>query len=194
MSHAAEKVLHQTVEHLRHNVTQLENQVRLLGLENEDLLQQLKDAGLQPRHPVLQADRLPPVLTIPDPATIAEAAARLTRSERRLGEELCAGQEVLMLLQSGTLTDVGLWIVPRRVWVVVTRTEVVFYAAGRTPLAQRVSFDHLYASLYNAVTGELVLAPNRDYRVARVKLPPLEGTQVLAQIYGALAPRKEGSA
>ena len=86
MSHAAEKVLHQTVEHLRHNVTQLENQVRLLGLENEDLLQQLKDAGLQARHPVLQSDRLPPVLTIPDPATIVEAAARLTRSERRTSD------------------------------------------------------------------------------------------------------------
>jgi len=194
MSHAAEKVLHQTVDHLRQEVARLGDQVRLLSLENEDLLQQLKDAGVPARLPVLQAERLPPPLTEPDAAAIAEADGRLTGAERRLRERLCSGQELVLLLPSDTTTDVGLWIVPRRVWVAVTRAEVVLFAAGRRPLAQRVAFEHLYASLYNAITGELVFAPNREYRVARVKLPPLEGTQVLAQIYGALAPRKEGSA
>ena len=194
MSQATEKVLHQMVEHLRHKSAQLEDRVRLLSLENEELLQQLKDAGVPARQPVLHAERLPPPLTEPDATAIAEATGRLTGAERRLRERLCSGQELLMLLPSGTSTDVGLWIVPRRVCVAVTRTEVALFAAGRQPLAQRVAFEHLYASLYNAITGELVLAPNREYRVARVKLPPLEGTQVLAQIYGALAPRQEGRA
>lgn len=194
MSQAAERLLHQTVEHLRLKVTQLEDQVRLLDLENEDLVQQLKDAGLGARHPVLHAERLPPPLTAPDLAAVEAAQARMTKTERRVYRELFADREVMMALQTASRAPVGLWIVDRRVWLAVTRDEVVAFAAGRKPLVQRVAFKHLYASLYNAVMGELVLAPDRGYRVGRLKVPPLDGSQVLAQIYGALAPRNEGSA
>lgn len=194
MSHAAERLLHQTVEHLRLKTGQLEDLVRLLERENEDLVQQLKDAGVAARHPVLHAERLPPPLVAPDAAAIAEARERMTGGERRLLEKACGSAEVLSVYQSSTRAEVGLWLVERRVWVVVTREEVVLLAAGRRPLAQRVAFAHLYASLYNAVTGELVLAPDRGYRVGQVKLPPLEGSRVLAQIYGARTPRNEGSA
>ncbi len=192
-SNAAQRLLHQTVDHLRLRVAQLEDQVRLLDRENQDLLQQMKDAGLKARHPVLHAERLPPPLAAPDAAGVAAATARMTASERRLFAELTTDAEVMLVFQTSTRTDVGLWLLERRVWLAVTRAEVVLFAAGRRPLVQRVGFAHLYASLYNAVMGELVLAPDREYRVGRVKLPPLEGTQVLAQIYGALAPANEGS-
>ncbi len=194
MSHAAERLLHETVEHLRLKVTQLEDQVRLLDQENEDLLQQMKDAGLQPRHPVLHAERLPPPLAAPDSAGVEAARARMTRGELRLLGTLCGDGQVMLLEQTATRASVGLWIIERRVWLAVTRDEVVAFAAGRKPLVQRVAFKHLYASLYNPVMGELVLAPDRGYRVGQFKLPPLEGNRVVAQIYGALAPRNEGSA
>ena len=97
------------------------------------------------------------------------------------------------MFQSETRAEVGLWLIERRVWVVVTSTEVVLLAAGRRPLAQGIAFPHLHASLYNPVTGELVLAPDRGFRVGRVKLPPLESNQVLAQIVGAQTPGNEGS-
>jgi hypothetical protein len=83
--------------------------------------------------------------------------------------------------------------VPYRALLSVTRDALILLAAGRQPLAQRVQFMHLYESLYNPVTGELVLGPDREYRVGQVQLPPVEGSQVLAEIYGALAPRKERS-
>lgn len=194
MSHAAERLLQQTVEHLRLKTGQLEDQVRLLERENEDLLQQLKDAGLQARRPVLHADRLPAPLAAADVAGVAEARRRMTPGERRLLDHAAGEGEFLAVYQSGTRVEVGLWVFERRVWVAVTARDVVLLAAGRRPLLQRVAFAHLYASLYNAMTGELVLAPDRGYRVGQVRLPPLEGCQVLAQIYGALAPRNEGSA
>lgn len=194
MTHAAERLLQQTVNHLRLKLTQVEDQVRLLESENEDLLQQLKDAGESPRHPMLHAGRLPAPLAGPDEAAITQALSRMTPAERRLYEQVCGETGVMTLLQSATRVDVGLWIFERRVWVVVTPTGVVLLAAGRRPLAQCVSFEHLYMSLYNGVMGELVLAPDRGYRVRRVKLPPLEGNQVLAQIYGATAPHNERSA
>ncbi len=193
MSHAAERLLHQTVAHLRLKVSQLEDQVRLLDHENEDLIQQLKDAGLHARHPVLHADRLPPVMTRSDGAGVEAARARMSAAERRLFAELCGDREVMIVLQTETRTPVGWWLIERRVWLVVTREEVVAFAAGRKPLAQRVAFPHLYGSLYNAVTGRLVLAPDRGYRVGQFNVPPLEGCQVLAQIYGAIAPGTEGS-
>ena len=193
MSHAAERLLHQTIAHLRLKTGQLEDLVRLLERENEDLVQQLKDAGVSARHPVLHAERLPPPLKAPDEAILEACKGRMTPAERRLLATIRETAEVMTVFQSSTRVDVGLWLVERRVWVVVTRAEVVLLAAGRRPLTQRVTFAHLYASLYNVVTGELVLAPDRGYRVGQVKLPPLEGSQVLAQVYGALAPRNEGS-
>ena len=192
MSHAAERLLHQTVAHLRLKVSQLEDQVRLLDHENEDLIQQLKDAGLKARHPVLHADRLPPPVTAPDTAGIKAACERMSAAEGRLYKELCGDREVMIVLQTETRTPVGWWLIERRVWLVVTRDEVVAFAAGRTPLAQRVAFPHLYGSLYNAVTGRLVLAPDRGYRVGQFNVPPLEGYQVLAQIYGGIKSGNEG--
>jgi hypothetical protein len=194
MSHAAERLLHQTVAHLRLKVSQLEDQVRLLDQENEDLIQQLKDAGLKARHPVLHADRLPPPLTTPDAAGIEAARTRMSAGEGRLYQELCGDREVMMALQTETRASVGWWLVDRRVWLVVTRDEVVAFAAGRTPLVQRVAFPHLHASLYNALTGMLVLAPDRGYRVGQFNTPPLEGRQVLAQIYSGMKSGNEGRA
>jgi hypothetical protein len=191
MSHAAERLLQQTVEHLRLKLAQAEDRIRILDSENEDLMRQLKDAGVEPRHPLIHAERLPTPLAGPDEEAISGATARMTPAERRLYGEVCGGEGVLAVLQSTTRTGVGLWLIERRVWVVVTRSEVILLAAGRRPLAQRVAFPHLYASLYNAVTGELVLAPDRGYRVGRIQLSPSEGNQVLAQIYGALAPQNE---
>jgi len=191
MSHAAERLLQQTVEHLRLKLAQTEDRIRVLDSENEDLLRHLKDAGVEPRHPLLHAERLQTPLAGPDEVAISGASARMTPAESRLYGEVCGGAEVLTVLQSTTRTAVGLWLIERRVWVVVTRSEVILLAAGRRPLAQRVAFPHLYASLYNAVTGELVLAPDRGYRVGRVQLPPAEGNRVLTQIYGALAPQNE---
>lgn len=193
MSHAAERLLHQTIEHLRLKTDRLEALVRLLESENQDLARQLKDAGGHPRMPVLRAEQLPPPLAEPDMAAIGESRDRMTPSERRLLEAVCGSGRVLTVFQSETRTGVGLWLIERRIWVVVTDTDVVLLAAGRKPLAQAIAFPHLHASLYNPVTGELVLAPDRGFRVGRVKLPPLESNQVLAQIYGALTPGNEGS-
>lgn len=193
MTHANERVLQQTVDQLRFVRAQLEERVGVLERENEDLIQKLKDAGVIARAPMMGFDRLPPPLEAPDAAAVLAAQALMTGAERKLLQTVCADAEILRLYQTETRVSVGLWLIERRVWLAVTRDAIVLLAAGRKPLAQRVLFLHLYESLYNAVTGELVFGPDREYRVGRVRLPPVEGSQVLAEIYGALAPRKERS-
>ena len=193
MTHANERVLQQTVEQLRFARAQLEDKVGVLERENADLIQKLKDAGLAARAPLMGFDRLPPPLAAPDTAAVQAAQALMTGAERQLLQKICGEAEVMRLYQTSTRVPVGLWMIERRVWLAVTRDALILLAAGRRPLAQRVLFLHLYESLYNPVTGELVLGPDREYRVGQVRLPPVEGSQVLAEIYGALAPRKERS-
>ncbi len=48
---------------------------------------------------------------------------------------------------------------------------------------QVAPFTDLTESTYNHVTGQLVLAPDRRLRVAKLRVEPLEAYQVLAQIY-----------
>jgi hypothetical protein len=193
MTHMHERLLQQTIEHLQFNLGQMENRIRVLERENEELVQKLKDAGVVARVPSLGLDRLPVLLEAPDTVAVQAARAAMTQAERALLDRVCGPEEVMLLYQSETRTPVGLWMIDRVVWVAVTREAVIFLASGRRPLAQRVSFLHLYESLYNPVTGELVLGPDREYRVGQVRLPPLEGSQILAQIYGGLTPQKERS-
>jgi len=47
----------------------------------------------------------------------------------------------------------------------------------KTPLAS------LRQSLYNHVTGEVVLAPVRELKLTHIQVAPLDGYQLLAQIY-----------
>jgi len=193
MTHTNERVLQETVEQLRFARAQLEDKVGVLERENADLIQKLKDAGLAAQAPMMGFDRLPPPLAAPDTAAVQAAQARMTGAERQLLQKVCEEAVIMRLYQTATRIPVGLWLLERRVWLAVTRDALILFAAGRRPLAQRVQFLHLYESLYNLVTGELVLGPDREYRVGQVQLPPVEGSQVLAEIYGALAPRKERS-
>ena len=46
-------------------------------------------------------------------------------------------------------------------------------------------FFAISAKLYNHVTGEVVFAPAHGLRVDRLRLAPLDGVQLLAQIYAS---------
>jgi hypothetical protein len=75
--------------------------------------------------------------------------------------------------------------------VVALERDLLLLAAGKHPLVERIPYGHIRRSLYNHVTGELVLAPAHNLRVERVALPPAAGYQILAQIYAETEDSKE---
>lgn len=87
-------------------------------------------------------------------------------------------------VQTRTRVDAGGWGLNPRLRVTVLDKELVLYAAGKRPFIERLSFQVLGESHYNHVTGELLLAPGGDARVRRLRLPPIEGQELLDQIQG----------
>jgi hypothetical protein len=55
-------------------------------------------------------------------------------------------------------------------------------AAGRIPFVQKVPFFRLQESVYNHITGEVFLAPEKTLKLKHVKMTALDGYQLLAQI------------
>lgn len=184
MAHAQghDEILKQQVASLQCKATLLEDQVRLLDEENRALVDRLRELGIPARRKSHIHVELPPPHTAPAPGN-PEELALLTPRERKLFTELCGPEEVILLLLSESAVDVGHWIFKSRLWACATPTELVLFAAGRKPLIQKVPFQHIQESLYNHVTGELVLAPNRKFKLSQVRFSPVEGYQFLAQIY-----------
>lgn len=135
-----------------------------------------------PAHDAAGVDRkLPPAKTTP--LWAAERSAKLKRCERRLLDGLLGEEDVFAVQTTGTKIDVGKWYRRQRVCVCVLPDELLLFAAGPRPLTERIALADLHDSRYNHVTGEVVLAPADGLGVDRLKVPPLEGLELLAQIY-----------
>jgi len=115
-----------------------------------------------------------------------EALAGLPYRERFLAAQLLAGREVFVVTRTRTRIDVGSWLVRGRVWVFALADSLAFVACGSCggrPRACRIPYDLLRQSQYNHVTGELALAPVKDLPFRGLKMDPVDGYQILAQIY-----------
>ncbi|NQT92519.1 MAG: hypothetical protein HQ559_07145, partial [Lentisphaerae bacterium] len=107
----------------------------------------------------------------------------MTEPERDLLRELCGSDRVSYLVHSQTRVDVGTWFSKGLLWVAAGSTELVLLAAGKRPFFEKVPFAYLDRSLYNHVTGEVILAPAESTRLSCIRLTPEQGYQLLAQIY-----------
>ena len=105
------------------------------------------------------------------------------RWHRRLTERLFEGQDAFVLFRTRTRIDTGRWGLRPRIRLCCLRRDLALFAGGKRPHAEKIPFAGLGESVYNHVTGELVLAPADGARVRRLKVTPLEGCQILAQIY-----------
>ena len=83
-----------------------------------------------------------------------------------------------------TYVDVGRWWRKGRVWVDCTPSNLVLIATGVRPYLEAVPFDQLQDSVYNPVTGEMVLAPAEGVRVQRLRMDPVAAQALLQQITG----------
>jgi len=88
-------------------------------------------------------------------------------------------EQVSRVVRTQTRVDVGSWLSKRPVWVCVLEEEILLVARGRRPYVERLPFRELKDSLYNHVTGELVLGPAKGVKVTCLRLPPLDAVQLL---------------
>ncbi len=173
----------ETLERVRRSARLLEDQVRMLEAENARLADLLKRHGCAVEVLSPTAAELPPALTAAlDPAVAERAGA--DRYEQALLEEIRQGRDLFFLARTGTRVDVGHWFSRGALWAAAAADQLLLFAHGRRPFLETIPFSFLGQSLYNHVTGEVVLAPALEARTQGVRLPPVEGYQLLAQVYG----------
>jgi hypothetical protein len=136
---------------------------------------------------------LPIAVELPAPRTTpidcaAQMLPKLSRAERPVVQEALGQREVFLAVRSRGRADTGGWLGRRRVWAFALAQELVLVAMGKSPYAEGIPFTDLHESVYNAVTGELSLAPAHHVRVRRLKMAPRDGYQMLAQIYANTPP------
>jgi hypothetical protein len=79
--------------------------------------------------------------------------------------------------------DVGHWLGKAPVCAAVTDGDLVLFAPGKRPYAERLTIrDGLRDSEYNHITAELILAPAEPLRVRRLKLSPVTGRMLWERI------------
>jgi len=167
---------------LRRTVELLTSRIHQLEEENHALAEKLR------RHGVEVVDKSRINLELPAPLTQAIDKAQailpyLTPGERQLAEELWGDAELFLFSRSETPVDVGNWLRRAPLCAAALAGELLIFAAGKNPYLEKVAFRNLQRSLYNHITGELVLAPAPSLRHRRLKMAPAEGYQFLAQIY-----------
>lgn len=135
-------------------------------------------------------DRLPPAYI--EPMSPGQVQRRLDGHRRVLGMELVGDGAVYYMVKSYTRVDIGSWFGPRRVWALALADHLLCFACGwmfigPAPVVQRIGYDQLTDSIYNPVLGAVVLAPAQAHGVIhQLKCPPVEGYQLLAQIFHSL--------
>ena len=118
--------------------------------------------------------------------TAGGALACMRYRERFLAEQLLEARDVFVVVRTGTKIDVGNWLLKGRVWVFALADALAVIAcgpAGPRCRAENIPYTDLRESQYNHVTGQLVLAPVEDLPFRGLKVEPITGYQVLAQIY-----------
>ncbi|MFP4105114.1 MAG: hypothetical protein ACLFVU_03395 [Phycisphaerae bacterium] len=124
--------------------------------------------------PALPSPRREPIPTAGLPCGGAEL--------RLIARKLNRRPALLYGVKTGTRIDTGGWWFRCNVYAYTTRDELILLAWGRDEYVEVIALHELSTSTYNPLTGEVVLGPGCGKRVSKLKLNPLAGYQLLAQI------------
>jgi hypothetical protein len=97
-------------------------------------------------------------------------------------DEAAGGVPVDFLLLTRSRVDVGQWFRQGRVWAACAGQRLLIAAVGRRPFLDAVPVREARASLYNPITGELVLAPAPEARLRTLRMTPLEGWKLVERL------------
>jgi hypothetical protein len=149
------------------------------GVENSAVPMQANAS--ETHSPVQTVQCLPTVIDLP--LSREEIEGMLKEHELAFLDKLAGSADVFYLAKSSTKYDTGGWFGKREIWVAALQAELILFATGSVPFSDRIPFATLDNSIYNHVTGALVLAPGHDMKITGLALEPLAGYQLLAQIY-----------
>jgi hypothetical protein len=107
-----------------------------------------------------------------------------TPEELELAGDRVSPENISFSVRTGSRLDVGSWFRKVRVLACVLPGELFLVAPGICPYIDRIPFSELQESLYNHVTGEVVLAPWEGPRIRKLRMSPLDGSKVLEYIQG----------
>jgi hypothetical protein len=115
-------------------------------------------------------------------AALAASVAywRLPARTDRLRAGLLQARPVLFFVTSGARVDTGGWGWQERLSLaLVGAEELLLLAPGRHPYVRWLRRQDVTRSFYNAVTGELVLAPAEGVHSHTLRMSPMDGYTVL---------------
>lgn len=117
-----------------------------------------------------------------------------TNRTQRLVETVSAGRTFAMLTRTRTTVDTGRWFLRGRLSIGVLGDELLLLAPGRRPFLVRASRPEVAESLYNAVTGELVLAPASGFQPRSVRVSPVDGYTILRWVQDGKTAKEDNHA
>jgi hypothetical protein len=92
------------------------------------------------------------------------------------------GAEPLLSVRSDTRVDTGRWWRRSRLWICVTKNDVVVLAAARRIYIQRFAIADCQGSHYCHTTGQLVIEAGEELRHSRLAMSPVDALDVLNAI------------
>lgn len=108
---------------------------------------------------------------------------QLRRSERRFLETIANGGLPAHIVRTGTRVDAGYWFWNPRACLAIVGNELLAFAPGPRPFVERHPLGSLAGSVYNHVTGELLLVQaTSGSRLRRIRLRPMDGNSLLTEL------------
>lgn len=107
---------------------------------------------------------------------------RLSEPEDALLLEALTGRVPRLLLRSSTRIDTGSWLRRTPLWLCVTQTELLLFAASKRRYLQRNPLIECKGTQYCHTTGSLQLQPTDHWRFKTIALPPTDALKVLEHI------------
>lgn len=115
--------------------------------------------------------------------------ASLSAQENTLLTEELAGQSLVLLLRSNTRIDTGRWLCRSPLWLGLTDTDILLFAASKRRYVQRMPIIDCKASQYCHTSGALLLEPTDRWRFSAIELPPTDALKVLKRIETTTKPK-----
>lgn len=113
----------------------------------------------------------------------------LSSHESKLLDEALGKELPALLLRSNTRIDTGRWLGRSRLWLCVTDTQLLLFAASKRRYLQQYPLSDCRAE-YCHTSGALLLQPSDHWRFNTIALAPTDGLKVLQHLKTANTPNQ----
>jgi hypothetical protein len=119
----------------------------------------------------------------------ANPADKMSEAERACFGMLRENAAVSVLVRTQMRVDTGGWLRNSAMWLCLTDSELVLFAANRRRFLQRLPLIECAGTSYCHVSGALHLQPSDRWHFSTIAMPPVEGIKIEKQL--ALITKKQ---